>query len=211
MEEKFRRRRLPHWDLPGGTYFITSCLAGSIPAEGLLRIREVEKELSARRSKNPSSDWHDRYWKLLFVERERWLDGQSAVRHLESPAVAEVVARAINHFHNIRYESIAYVVMPSHIHWLFRPLPYWSATVPPVKSPREVIMQSVLSFSAHECNTLLGRRGTFWQSESYDHCVRDDGELERILDYIEMNPVKAGLCLRPEEWRFSSAFRRVYT
>jgi hypothetical protein len=38
MEEKFRRRRLPHWDLSGATYFITACLAGSIPAQGLLDI-----------------------------------------------------------------------------------------------------------------------------------------------------------------------------
>lgn len=38
MDEKFRRRHLPHWDMPGATYFITSCLDSSIPAEGLLDI-----------------------------------------------------------------------------------------------------------------------------------------------------------------------------
>jgi putative DNA methylase len=99
--------------------------------------------------------------------------------------------------------------MPSHIHWLFQPLEDWSATVPPNKSPREIIMQSGLSYSAHECNKVLGHTGHFWQSESYDHCVRDDTELERIVEYIEMNPVKAGLCVRREDWQFSSAFDRV--
>ena len=48
MEEKFRRRHLPHWDLPGATYFITSCLDGSIPAEGLLDIAEYSGQLSHR-------------------------------------------------------------------------------------------------------------------------------------------------------------------
>ena len=33
MQSLFRRRRLPHWDIPDATYFITGCLADSIPAE----------------------------------------------------------------------------------------------------------------------------------------------------------------------------------
>src|SRR5881394_3150395 len=146
MEEKFRRRRLPHWDIPGGIYFVTSCLEGSIPAEGLLRIREVEKQLVARRLQEQSPDGKDRHWKLLFVERERWLDGSPAVRHFENATVAEVAAHSIKFFHNVRYHTIAFVVMPSHIHWLFQPLEEWSATVPPEKSPREIILHSVLSF-----------------------------------------------------------------
>jgi putative transposase len=205
----FRRRRLPHLDVHGGTYFVTSCLAGSIPAEGLLQIREVERQLRARRPKDRSPGWKDRHWKLMFVERERWLDGNPAVRYLEAPQLADIVVRALDHFHLMRYESIGYVVMPSHIHWLFTPLADWCATVPPNKSPREVILHSVLSYSAHECNKLLEQTGHFWQSESYDHCVRDEGELERIVEYIEMNPVKAGLCQHPEEWKFSSAYGRV--
>jgi putative transposase len=211
MEEKFRRRRLPHWDVPGGIYFVTSCLEGSIPAEGVLGIREVEKQLRANQIKDQSAGAKDRHWKLLFVERERWLDGNSAVRHLENSDAASAVARSINHFHGVRYKTFAFVVMPSHIHWLFQPLDEWCATVPPEKSPREIILHSVLSFSAHECNQLLGRTGRFWQGESYDHCVRNEGELERIIEYIESNPVKAGLCARPGDWSFSSAHDRIVT
>jgi len=43
MKEMFRRRRLPHWDVPGATYFITSCLEGSIPAQGLLDLATVSR------------------------------------------------------------------------------------------------------------------------------------------------------------------------
>jgi type I restriction enzyme R subunit len=205
MQEKFRRRRLPHWDLPGGTYFVTSCLAGSIPAEGLIRIRELQNEWLSRRPRDRSPGWKVRLWKTMFVEWERWLDQTPAARHLESPELAPIVAQSLQHFHEVRYDLIAYVVMPSHIHWLFRPLAEWASTVPVDKSPRELILHSVLSFTANECNKVLKRSGAFWQGESYDHCVRDEGELERIANYIEMNPVKVGLCQRPEEWKFSSA------
>ena len=188
---------------------MTTCLDGSIPAEGLLRIREVQSQLAAARPRSPSQDWKDRAWKKLFVERERWLDGNPAVRHLEFPQLAGIVAKSIHHFAGERYDLVAYVVMPSHIHWLFQPLSGWSHTVPTGKSPREVILHSLNSFTAHECNLILNQFGAFWQAESYDHCVRDEGELERIVEYIEFNPVKAGLCQRPEDWRFSSAYGRV--
>jgi putative transposase len=60
--------------------------------------------------------------------------------------------------------------------------------------------------TAREANRFLGRTGeSFWQRESYDHWVRDSGELERIVAYIEDNPVKAGLVVRAEDYRWSSA------
>ena len=50
-----------------------------------------------------------------------------------------------------------------------------------------------------------GATGPFWQRESYDHWVHDLDELERIIAYVEANPVKAGLIKAPEDWPFSSA------
>jgi REP element-mobilizing transposase RayT len=122
---------------------------------------------------------------------------------IASPQLAASL-RVLNHFHQTRYDLIA-LSSPSHIHWLFRPL----QTGPPqcrlANRHCELILHTVNSYSAHECKSLLEQSGAFWQGESYDHCVRDEGELERILDYIEMNPVKAGLCKYREDWPFSSA------
>ena len=43
----------------------------------------------------------------------------------------------------------------------------------------------------------------------YDRFIRDERHFVRALEYIEMNPVAAGLCLRPEDWPYGSArFRR---
>ena len=72
-------------------------------------------------------------------------------------------------------------------------------------------MHTLKRYTAGECNRKLGRSGAFWQDESYDHCVRDDDELERIIRYVESNPVNAGLVDHPAAWRFSSAHDRVQT
>ena len=69
-------------------------------------------------------------------------------------------------------------------------------------------MHSVKRFAANQCNQRLGRIGKFWQDESYDHWVRDEEELERIVDYVELNPVKAKIALTRESYEHSSAFRR---
>ena len=55
---------------------------------------------------------------------------------------------------------------------------------------------------------MLGLKGRFWQDESYDHVVRTEDEMERIIDYIEMNPVKAGLAGNVLDWQWSSAVDR---
>lgn len=207
MPERFRKRRLPHWDIPGATYFVTTCLANSIPAQGLLDVEQYREKLESHRPANVNKqEWAARCWKLVFARADEWLDEQPAARQLEDSRLAEAVCQAMRHFAADRYDLFAYVVMPSHMHWLFRPRKAWAESLPQDRSPREVIMHSLKSFTAHQCNKLLNQSGKFWQDESYDHCVTDEDELARIVDYIELNPVKAGLCKRREEWRFSSAF-----
>jgi len=52
---------------------------------------------------------------------------------------------------------------------------------------------------------VLNRTGAFWSRDYFDRWIRDSAEERRIVRYIENNPVKAGLCREPAEWRFSSA------
>ena len=111
--------------------------------------------------------------------------------------------------------------MPNHVHVLLQPLDKELATRPNAKladrdrdeqadtmSPLAAIMHSLKSYTAHKANELLGRSGQFWQHESYDHWVRDQEELQRIVDYIAWNPVKANRVKEPHEWFFSSAHDR---
>jgi putative transposase len=95
------------------------------------------------------------------------------------------------------YNLLAWVVMINHFHILIYP-----------EAALSRITKAIKNYSARWANQLLMRTGQpFWQDESYDHWVRGPEELERIARYIERNPVAAGLVERPEDWRWSSAFR----
>jgi putative transposase len=212
MLEKFSRRRLPHWDVPEAAYFVTTCLAGSIPALGLLDIEQHRMRLEREPCPEgvTTTEWRIDRWKRTFVHRERWLDLEPAVRYLEKPELAAEVAKALKHFHGTRYDAIAWVVMPSHYHWVFQPLTSWVNSLgsdSDERSPRQRIQHSVNLYSASKCNKLMQRKGDFWQRESFDHWVRDENELERIVNYIHANPVVAGLVEQPDQYPFSSAYR----
>jgi REP element-mobilizing transposase RayT len=69
------------------------------------------------------------------------------------------------------------------------------------------IVQAWKSFSARRINAVLDRRGTLWAPEYFDRAIRDDAHYANVVAYIAMNPVKARLCARPEDWRFSSAWK----
>lgn len=206
----FRRRRLPHWDVEDGIYFVTACLEGSIPAQGRLDLNRYRDELESgvKPATIDEPAWELRKHKLVFARFDDWIDRIPAVKWLENNQAARIVRDAMLHFAGVRYDLLAYVVMPSHFHWVFHPRADWfeeHQKVGDQRTPRECVMQSIKGFTARECNKLIGLTGTFWQEESWDHVVRGDDELERIIRYIEDNPVKAGLAKTPEDYLWSSA------
>jgi putative DNA methylase len=109
--------------------------------------------------------------------------------------------------------------MPNHVHAVFQPIlpdgqrleldaPEPVGEREDSVSPLSIIMHSLKSYTAHEANKLLTRTGSFWQRESYDHWIRDEDELERIVLYVQANPIKAGLVSRPQDWFFCSCHDR---
>ncbi len=162
-----------------------------------------------------ADDWEHRQQKQLFRFIDKLLDHHSPVRHLEDDRLAKIVTDAFQHFAGVRYQLLAWVVMPSHHHWLFLIDETWAERDAAERrvagkrkqTPREVISHSIQSYTANECHKLISQSGRFWQQETYDHWVRDDDELQRIKLYIENNPVQAGLVDLPEQYRWSSAYR----
>ncbi|HEX7359771.1 MAG TPA: transposase [Bryobacteraceae bacterium] len=113
-------------------------------------------------------------------------------RRIASLVVQTLVAGEIERgFYQLR----AYVVMPNHVHAVLLP-----------KMPLPAITRWLKGSTARRANRILARTGQpFWQDESYDHWVRTPNELERIVRYIERNPVSAGLVSCEEDWPWSSA------
>jgi putative transposase len=119
--------------------------------------------------------------------------------YLEREAIARLVQASIRHGEQqLKYYDLdAYVIMANHVHLLLL------SRVAPSR-----LLQTLKGYTAREANRVLGHTGRpFWQSESYDHFVRDENERERIKIYIENNPVKAGLVASAEDYRWSSAWR----
>jgi REP element-mobilizing transposase RayT len=92
----------------------------------------------------------------------------------------------------------AVVVMPDHVHLLFRPLRRedgWPFALVD-------ILQCLKGTTAHRINRLLQISGPVWEKESFDHVVRSDESLKEKCEYIRQNPVEAGLVERPEDYRW---------
>ena len=71
-------------------------------------------------------EWEHHRQKLLFGFVDQLLDGESPVCHLKDERQAAIVQNAFLHFADERYRLLAFVVMPSHHHWLFLPDEAWS-------------------------------------------------------------------------------------
>jgi REP element-mobilizing transposase RayT len=181
------RGYLPHLEAQHPVYFVTFRLADSIPQELMARFRAQREALQqvgvagADCAPDPA-----RLRKLQVILRmtERCLDRGLGACHMRDSRIARVVADAIRHYQGKRYELFAWCVMPNHVH--------------AVLSPRDEhrlqdILHSVKSFSAQEANRILGRRGSFWQREYFDHFIRNEESLRKIIRYVSENPRKAGL------------------
>ena len=124
----------------------------------------------------------------------------SGPHYLRHPDIAAAVEEAIWYgSEQLNYYSVhAFVIMSNHVHLLISPL---------VALPK--VTKSLKNFTARRANLILGLTGTpFWQEESYDRLVRNSGEFNRIRNYIEENPVRAGLVSERGEYRWSSAWPR---
>ena len=80
--------------------------------------------------------------------------------------------------------TLAYVVMPDHLHWLMR--------LNTDRSLSESVCV-VKSNSARNINAVLGRRVKVWQRGFYDRAIRKEDDLLAIARYIVANPLRAGL------------------
>lgn len=197
--------------------------------EAALKTKPLTISLGAHRA---------RQHKLFFAAYDRFLDHSTRVNWLRERGVANMIRENLYHHNAEKYHLLAYCVMPNHVHILLQPIPrgnkqpclsalpndglirqspepeqhspeaFFSDEIPDGHSPLSSIMHSLKSYTANQANKLLNRSGQFWQHESYDHWVRDEDELARIIDYIRLNPVRANLVGNAHDWPYCSAYDR---
>jgi len=110
---------------------------------------------------------------------------------LAVPANAAVIIDALRFVEGTKRTcSLAWVVMPDPVHWMFQ---LRSGTL-------AACMQMFKSRSGRLLNQTLGREASLWQPGYFDHAVRCDESLRRHAVYIAANPVRAGLADRLGEY-----------
>jgi putative transposase len=85
-----------------------------------------------------------------------------------------------------------YVVMPEHVHLLTG------------EPQRGSLADALKSLKQGVSRRLIGEAEHFWQKRYYDFNIRNQRQFAEKLRYIHRNPVKRGLCERPEDWEWSS-------
>lgn len=224
---EFYRRYLPHWQPPDAAFFVTFRLAGSLPQ---IVIEELRNEREAAKRKLAQITDRIQCEKQVYLDERRsfgrWDEALDCSNHgphwLGQPEIADIVAEALHYRDGKVYDLLAFCIMPNHVHVVFVvgrtavPVKHGGRTTSPSYEgsrniipangepiPLQIIMQSLKRHTARQANLKLGRQGTFWQEENYDHVPRDSRELERIIRYVLNNPVKAGLADQWEDWRWS--------
>lgn len=126
-----------------------------------------------------------------FSEHERIYLLTSTV-HERQPVFADVslgrllVAELRSAQDDALVESLAWVVMPDHLHWL---LVLQRGSV-------SELMRRVKGRSARRINQLNGRSGKLWQDGFHDRALRREEDILSAARYIVANPLRAGLVAR---------------
>ena len=129
---------------------------------------------------------------------------------LAEPDVRRLVWEKLLQDDGPKYRLDAFCLMSNHVHVVFKPN-LGMRNIHEENTPRGIrfvreedtlaeIMQSLKGVTARRCNLILGRSGSFWEKESFDHVIRDDAGFARAVRYTLNNPVKAKLVANWRLW-----------
>ena len=94
-----------------------------------------------------------------------------------------------------QFNIIAWAVLPDHFHLI----------VDPKKNDLSSLMKRIkLSFSWYYRKRVGLVKGRVWQNKFWDHIIRNQEDLNKHIDYIDINPVKHGFIANAVEWKYSS-------
>jgi REP element-mobilizing transposase RayT len=172
-----RPGQLPHWEQDEVMQFVTFRLGDSLPKEKIFTWKSQSREFRNTWPQPWSADVLADYNKRFTVKLERWLDEGNGSCLLREPAVRKIIDEVIMCFQGDRVEHHAWVIMPNHLHLLFKPV-----------VPMESLIKSWKGVSARKIG-----KGSIWQPNYRDTLIRDGEHFANAVRYIRRNPVKAKL------------------
>ena len=181
------RGYLPHYDAELKYQMITYRLADSLPKETAQRLYKNSLEQNDLKRR---------------IKIEQILDSGYGSCILKLPKIAGIVKENWLFFDKKKYDLIAYVIMPNHVHILIKTY---------LGNPLKEIIHSWKSYTGkmilRELNEDEAPKsgGKIWQDEYWDRFIRDQKHYLDAINYIHNNPVKAGLVNKPVDWIWTSA------
>ncbi|MBX8535635.1 transposase [Pseudomonas cichorii] len=98
--------------------------------------------------------------------------------------LGRLLVNELRHAHEMELvHSLAWVVMPDHLHWLFELR----------TDSLSCVVKRVKSKGAIAVNKASGREGPLWQDGYHDMALRKEQDIQGIARYIVANPLRAGL------------------
>jgi putative transposase len=170
-----KHKKLPHIDADGYYQFVTFRTNDSIDAYIASLLTNTNLKSS-----------HKQY------KIDKYLDNSKNGAYLNG-AVLAYLYDFLKTNDKTTYELISFVIMPNHLHILFKQIKPISQTI-----------KSLKARSAKEINLLLEKSGKFWASDYYDKVIRDDEHFAKVYKYIQNNALKANL-------NINERFYSIYT
>lgn len=113
----------------------------------------------------------------------------TTVTHTRKPifqdfTAGRIIVKTMKSLHDTnQVDSLAFVIMPDHIHWLFQ-----------LKGDLlSNVMKAFKGVSARKINQHFNTRGKIWQAAYHDRALRKEDDLQNMARYIVANPLRAGL------------------
>ena len=174
-----KRWHLPHLCQENVVYFITFRLRDSIPQAKIEFWHDQYERWLAANPPPHSPEQVEQAKELTIRKAERFLDRGFGKCVLRNSRCQDSVEHVLRNRDGIDYAQGDFVIMPNHVHVLFRPVgrPDLGTLIGPWRS-----------ISAKDINRRLSRQGALWQPEPFDHIVRSPDTLAKVRRYIRNNP-----------------------
>lgn len=172
-------RNRPHWKQPGKVHFVTWRQSDSLAKVQLEQIKHDREEWTRKYGMQDiitlPFEVQREYHRLFRVRVEKWLDAGAGSCALRIPAARQELLETLHLFDGERYRLGTFAIAGNHVHVLVVPYPDHDLST---------ITHSWKSYTAKAINRILGRKGSFWQEECFDHIVRSAKHLTKYERYI---------------------------
>ena len=199
----YKSGTLPHYDIKYKFQFITLREYGSIPQSILKTIEDKTIKFNEDFLKYNSFTHYERQIRIQHLRLklfEKYQDCGYGRCLFKKKEIANIIKEALLFYNDKNYEIISWVIMPNHIHLLVYLYPNYELAK---------FIHYVKSITTNKIKKYIDISEKIWSNDYFDRYIRNHFHYCKTVNYIRMNPVKAGLCKDYQDWKFTDSHAPV--